>query len=80
MVSLVNFHTNATLKRWHPWEIDLSFALKMRFSRAVMPSDEFAWFDASLLDEVDCFFDAWETASLSTESRGGYPLILNPVP
>ena len=25
--SLVNFHTNATSKRWHLWEIDLGFAL-----------------------------------------------------
>ena len=27
MVSLVNFHANATSKRWHLWEIDLGFAL-----------------------------------------------------
>ena len=27
MISLVNSHTNATLKRWHMWEIDLGFAL-----------------------------------------------------
>jgi len=27
MVSLVNFHTNATSNRWHLWEIDLRFAL-----------------------------------------------------
>jgi len=27
IVSLVNSHTNATLKRWHLWEIDLRFAL-----------------------------------------------------
>jgi len=27
MVSLVNSHTNATLKMWHLWEIDLRFAL-----------------------------------------------------
>ena len=26
-VSLVNFHTNASSKRWHLWEIDLGFAL-----------------------------------------------------
>ena len=26
IVSLVNSHTNATSKRWHLWEIDLSFA------------------------------------------------------
>ena len=27
MVYLVNFHTNATSKRWHQWEIDFRFAL-----------------------------------------------------
>ena len=27
MVSLVNSHTNATLNRWHLWEVDLRFAL-----------------------------------------------------
>ena len=26
MVSLVNSHTNATITRWHLWEIDLRFA------------------------------------------------------
>jgi len=26
IVSLVNFHTNATSKRWHLWEVDLRFA------------------------------------------------------
>ena len=75
MVSLVNFHTNATLKRWHPWEIDLSFALKIRFARAVMPSNAFAWFDASLLDAVDCCLTHGSTAA-----RGFYPLTLNPEP
>ena len=27
MVYVVNFHTNATSKRWHLWEIDLGFVL-----------------------------------------------------
>jgi len=27
IIYLVNFHTNATSKRWHLWEIDLRFAL-----------------------------------------------------
>ena len=27
MVSLFKYHTNATSKRWHLWEIDLRFAL-----------------------------------------------------
>ena len=27
MVSLVNYHANATSKRWHLWEINLRFGL-----------------------------------------------------
>ena len=38
MVSLVNFHTNATRIRWHLWEIDLRFAPRVTSRVAMNPA------------------------------------------